>query len=363
MPAAGLTFEEPDFVQHYAAYGLRIATDFPFTWPLPRSEAPADLGFDCVTQIPFDFDFDAAPVHAIGVRADGDAPDISYHRSDRCDVVRVRGVADHFVFDDRIVCHLHEPRYAYLVEIQLLGMVLALWLERRGVPTLHASAVVVEGRAVAFLAAKGGGKTTAATALVRAGHALLADDLLALELEVGRSGEGKPLAQPGYPMLRLWPDQAEHFVGRADPGRQVHPAFDKRSVVLDTGGEDAGGGGFGRFHGEPAPLARVYVPVRAAAVAPGREKAGERASWPASVAIEPRSPSEALLALVQHSYLGEALDGLGLSATRFARIAEVCRRLEVCTLEYPDGFARLPELVAAVERDVARSASRAPEVV
>lgn len=315
----------------YGIYGITLASEHPFRWPLIPVEAPATLRFDCVDEPPLAVPWDRLPpLHQGGADGSEDHPDIRYHRHDGVDVVRIRGVADHYLFDDRIVCHLHRADFAYLVEIQLLGMVLALWLEKRGVPTLHASCVAVGEEAVAFLGMKGGGKTTAATAMVAAGHPLLADDLLALEAQ-----DGVMMAQPGYPMLRLWPEQVEHFVGDHTALPLVHPAFTKRRVVL--------GDGFGAFRARPAPLRRIYLP--------GRTLSDD-------LSITPVGPRDALVALIRHSFLHEAVHPLGLAGARLKALAGATKNLQLSLLRYPDGLANLPRLVAAVEADVAAPVGR-----
>lgn len=318
-------------MQTYTVYGITLATDFAFSWPVraldSRSEQmSADLRFRCQATAPVAVEWcDAPSVHTVLVDDDEPHPGITYHAFGSFDVVRIHGVADHYVWPDRIVCHLHEPELGYLVEIQLLGMVFAVWLERRGSPTLHASAVVVGGQAVAFLATKGGGKTTAGLGLIAAGHALLADDLLAL-----RPTDSAVFAQPGYPMLRLWPEQAEHLVGGYADLPLVHPSFFKRRLTVE--------GDVGRFHPAPAPLARIYLPRRAA----GGEMAMTRV----------RS-TDAVIAMIQHSFLREAVHGLGLAGARLEQFAQVLRSLEVRAIRYPTGYDRLPELAEAVEADLA----------
>ncbi|MFO7777943.1 MAG: hypothetical protein R6V28_06295 [Nitriliruptoraceae bacterium] len=284
------------------------------------------MRFSCVQAPPIDVQLDAATrVLDLPLGGQEGAASISFHQLDGVDVVRIADDADHYVWSDHIVCHLHDASLTWLVEIQLLGMVLALWLERRGTPTLHASTVVVDGGAVAFLGTKGGGKTTAATALVAAGHPLLVDDLLALEL----TGEDV-LAQPGYPMLRLWPEQVEHFLGAHESLPLVHPAFTKRRVAV--------GDRFGSHQTTGAPLRRVYLPVR--------RDGGE-------VVIETIPSREALIETVRHSFLHDAVHSFGLAGTRLAQLAEVLRHASVRRVTYPSGFDRLPELVAAIEADVA----------
>ena len=68
----------------------------------------------------------------------------------------------------------------------------------QGLELLHASAVEVGGRTLAFVAASGTGKTSVAAHLVAGGGALLTDDVLALEPSVdGIAG------YPGSPLLSI----------------------------------------------------------------------------------------------------------------------------------------------------------------
>ena len=62
----------------------------------------------------------------------------------------------------------------------LAGPVLAVLMEQRGAFVLHASAVEIDGAAVAFVAASGGGKSTTAGFFAARGHAVATDDLLPL---------------------------------------------------------------------------------------------------------------------------------------------------------------------------------------
>lgn len=80
-----------------------------------------------------------------------------------------------------------------------LGAPLALALALRDVHLLHASAVGLNGRALALVAPSGGGKSTLARHAVAHGLPRLADDILPVRL--GASSE----ALPRFPQLKLRP--------------------------------------------------------------------------------------------------------------------------------------------------------------
>jgi hypothetical protein len=93
----------------------------------------------------------------------------------------------------------------------LLDQVLPAVVARGKRLVLHASAVAIDGRAIAFVGPSGAGKSTTAAALVRQGATTIADD--ALVLRPGGAASATMSAIPTYPGLRLWPD-ARGVVGR-----------------------------------------------------------------------------------------------------------------------------------------------------
>ncbi|MGB3637574.1 MAG: serine kinase, partial [Rivularia sp. (in: cyanobacteria)] len=67
------------------------------------------------------------------------------------------------------------------IRLFILGAAIGVILHQRGFLVLHASAVVMNGNAVAFVGDKGRGKSTMAAALNARGHNLIGDDVIALD--------------------------------------------------------------------------------------------------------------------------------------------------------------------------------------
>lgn len=311
----------------YTVYGVTLATEYPLAVFLPTTEASVDLTFEVGSEPPDDVDLAVhEPVYTEGRRRDG-RPSFEYWALADRDVIRITGAMDFHCWPDRIVCHLTEPEHRFLVEVALFGMVLSLWLERRGTPTLHASSAVIDGGAVAFLAAAGTGKTSTAAACVAAGHPLLSDDLIAVA-----ERDGVMLAQPGYPQFRMWPAQALHFFGSVEGHQLIRPDREKRRVTI--------GDGVGTFATGPVPLAGFYLPRRTG-------------DPDAEVRITRLRPRDAILALIQHSFLTREVIRFGLQGARLPFLARLIGSVPVCHLDLPEGLDQLPRVVAALEADVA----------
>jgi hypothetical protein len=109
----------------------------------------------------------------------------------------------------------------------LRGTPLGVLCHQRGVIPLHASAVVIDGCAVAIAGPSGSGKSTLAAELSRRGHAVLADDVTVVDVT---TPEG-PSVLPSFPHIHLWQDAMERFripSGRATRVRQGIAKFQVR---------------------------------------------------------------------------------------------------------------------------------------
>jgi hypothetical protein len=115
------------------------------------------------------------------------------------------------------------------VRLYLLGSAFGALLHQRGLLPLHANAVEIDGKAVAFMGASGEGKSTLAAWFHDQGFNVIADDVC-----VVRAGDdGKPYALPGVARLRLWQDALEAS-GREPTSYERSYAFDESWNKFDV---------------------------------------------------------------------------------------------------------------------------------
>lgn len=313
----------------FTLYGVTLRSRFPFANRMIESSGPVQLEFVASLSPPDVPTWADAPVAFASVDLlDDGRPRVSVVSVPGFQVVRIAGLSDYYLWDDRIWCHLLDPDYPYTVEIHLLGVIMCYWLEQRGRRVLHASAVALPTGAVGFIAGGKSGKSSIAAAFLERGFGLLTDDFLTLDCEAS-----PVVGYPGYPQMRMWPDQARHFMGTEVGLALVHPALDKRRVPV------GGPGGLGDFHPEPTILRTLYLPFRAE---PGVE-------------LEPNvttvSPRDAVIELVSRSFLGPMLSGTGIEPLRFASFVKLARSVPIKRLDYPHGSDRLPQVLELVLAD------------
>jgi hypothetical protein len=113
----------------------------------------------------------------------------------------------------------------------LIGQVLPLAALLQGLEIFHASAVAVDGGAVAFSGPSGSGKTSLALGLVDRGALFLADDVLALEMV-----DGQVVAHPGPAVAATLDGQQKRFVevAHADGSHRLRALY-----LLEGPGPDA----------------------------------------------------------------------------------------------------------------------------
>jgi hypothetical protein len=177
---------------------------------------------------------------------------------------------------------------------------------------LHASAVSIDGRAVAFLGPKHAGKSTLALALVRAGARLLTDDTLIVRL----AGE-TVWAVPGVQRLRLWDDSARALGAPVSGARGAKPTVDRLEPnEIET---------------QPVPLEACYVLQASSGIPAG------------AVRRERLSAVHATLAQVRFSKLG-ALAGGAVGAALLDRVANLTNTVPVLSATIGRDLASLHDV-------------------
>ena len=306
-------------------YGLNLASSVDLSHQLEPACGPPDIAVDVAggpPEMPGD-PAGEAPCWESPERASDGRPVTRLTRRGPWWALDFHAVGTFFVGDRRIVAVPEAGAPPELLELRLLGPVLSFWLELRGIVCLHASAVVADGRAVVFLAHHGGGKSSLAATLVEQGLPLLTDDVLPLET----LPDGSLRARPGYPQMRFWPAEAERFAGAAEELPRVLSSLDKRRVAV-------GPHGFGAFHGEPCPLAAVFLV--------------ERRDDAVGAEIEPVLPSQAVVALLAGSFLPRLAAGAGLQERRLDLLARLVEAVPVRRLVFPRGSGPVEPVVARV---------------
>ncbi len=190
---------------------------------------------------------------------------------------------------------------------------------------MHASAVAIEDRCVAFVGSEGAGKSTTAAALARRGCGVLSDDIVALVEQ-----EGVFHVMPAYPHLCLWPDSVKMLYGSPDALPRLIPDWEKRRLPLGEEGT--------RFESRALPLAAIYV-------------LGDRRPDPAPY-VETIRPQAALVSLVANTYANKILDR-ELRAREFVVLGRLVSTVPVRHVYPHSDAARLAELRDVIKEDLA----------
>ena len=151
---------------------------------------------------------------------------------------------------------------------------------------------------------------------------MLADDVLVVR-EDGDSYWG----QPGYPLMRMWPEQAETFIENYETLPTVHPQSLKRQVPI-------GPDGFGSFKNQPYPLQALFLL--------------ERIDGDAAININLLPPPHVMFRLLENAFLHEVFHVLPGVSTRLELIGRLVQQIPVYRLSYPAGFEHLPKVCSAI---------------
>jgi hypothetical protein len=213
----------------------------------------------------------------------------------------------------------------------LLGPVLGVVLRLRGVICLHASAVALDGHAVAFVGAEGAGKSTTAAAFAQEGCGVLSDDMVALTEK-----EARFFVLPAYPHLCLWPDSVAMLYGSADALPHFSTGWEKHRLSL--------GDSKTRFEKRPLPLDAIYF-------------LGERRTDLAPF-VEGICPQPALLSLVANTFANKLLDR-ELRAREFEVLGRLAMTVPIRRAFPHSNGSRVHDLCRVIREDFVKASARA----
>jgi hypothetical protein len=203
----------------------------------------------------------------------------------------------------------------------LLGSAIGALLHQRRMLPLHANAVALDGRAVAFAGRSGAGKSTLAAAFHDRGCRLLSDDICV----VTRDDAGKVEAQPGIPRVRLWRDAVERSGRDTDALDSAFDGTEKYVLPVAEGHAE-----------QPLPLAAIYILAEAE-----------------DFAIHALNTVSAAKALALNTYRGAYVPVIGDTAAHFEYCLRVSREVPVFMLDRPWDEARVAETVDRIEAHLA----------
>jgi hypothetical protein len=278
-------------IQTYRTYGLTLESDLPVTGLSPLSGVVScpDVRLHFATVPSWVTQTLQLPITSVRVRPSsffpGDGKFTVYEFADRRFFQLMYSDGTRFLIDHAATLIWGEPGPGLSYDelfVYLLGPVLGFALRRRGTVALHASSLSIQGNAIALVGEAEAGKSTTAAALALRGWPVLGEDVCAL----ADSG-GHYRVLPGYPRVCLWPDSVDFLFSSSDALPFIVSGWEKRFLSLD--------GLRARFASSPAPLTAIFL-------------LAERSAQDSAPSIEPISPREALLRLVQNTYMNWYLD-------------------------------------------------------
>lgn len=211
------------------------------------------------------------------------------------------------------------PQTENLLSAPLLGTVMAVAMQQRGMTILHGSCVEVSGKAFVFLGNKGEGKSTFAAHFQKSGHRLISDDICALQPGPDHSFT----ISPSFPTIKLWPDAMEHLKLTPDEHDRVLPQLEKRRVVIKD-----------NFSNSPAKLTALIL--LKTGITPSLDKI---------------SGHQILPTLLPHLILNRFTDNQPqqLKSTLYNQLSQLMHNIPVYTLTRPRDASFLPKLVTMIK--------------
>ncbi len=203
----------------------------------------------------------------------------------------------------------------------ILGSAMSVILQQRGFLVLHASAVLMQGEAIAFLGTSGAGKSTTASAFMKQGYSVITDDVLAIQFK-----DGIPIVIPSYPFIKLLPDAVAALGHDVETFPLLNRTTTKRMQTFENSSLQ-----------DTYPLGKIYF----LAISDRHE-------------VQDCSSTEVLLNLVNHSRALNALTDPDSKKHHFQQCSEIVKFIPFSILHRKPGLDELSVIVKQVEADISR---------
>jgi hypothetical protein len=323
----------------YYVYGIALHSDFCLDLPTQGSEDAAQIDLSLIDLPPIELRnappscfFDAQ--RELTPEQDSDSWSRFATLPDTSTYVRWEGVGEFLVSacGHHIQARQFEEAGQESFHVYLLGQALSFALVNSGLEPLHATTVVVNGEAVAFLGESGFGKSTLAACFLQAGYRMLTDDLLILkdDLLILKKDSDTFIAYPGPLRIKLYPHLAHRFLGTASNGVAMNS--ESRKLILPLCGA--------RASSAPAPLKALYT------LAAPRQMSRKQ---PIRISVLP--PREGFMALVKNTFNSRIVHPARLER-QFQQMTRLASVVPVKELSYPRVLADLPKVRDAILADL-----------
>ena len=210
------------------------------------------------------------------------------------------------------------------LRLYVLGPALNGILCQRLPLVLHASTVMLDEDAVAFVGPSGQGKSTMAAACVRHGHRILSDDVAAV-----RFRDGSPFVLPGFSASKLSQEASETLDGSSRTFRSTRTE-NRSDRHHHRVSQD--------LPSDPIPLKRLYL----------LEEAD-------TVEISPLPPKERLTEVLGNTFAPVQQSEIKTPADYFQQCSRLVESVPINRLTRPLSFGVLPSVVECVESDLGGS--------
>ncbi|WP_454193085.1 aldolase [Paenibacillus sp. Marseille-Q7038] len=191
------------------------------------------------------------------------------------------------------------------IRLYILGTCMGAILMQRKILPLHGSAIVINGKAYAFVGHSGHGKSTLASALIQQGYQLLTDDVIAVTLE----HQNIPYVTPAYPQQKLWQESLDTLGMNSNQYRPLFERENKYAVPVES-----------HFSSDTISLAGIFELIKTDC---------------AHLQIRAIQKLERLPLLYRHTYRKSLIQDSGLTKWHFDTTARLAGNIDIYEIQRP----------------------------